>query len=210
MIISHNEVRKRSDKQKREEKMGFITLIVGAVLINNVILNRFLGICPFLGVSKKLDTAYGMSMAVVFVLTLAATVTWLVETYLLIPLHLEFLRTIAFILVIAALVQLVEMAIGFLSPPLYAALGIYLPLITTNCAVLGMAIINSNARSGFAHSVAFAFFSAVGFGLALILFTGLRSRVDRAPIPAPLKGAPAALILAGIVSLAFMGFSGIG
>ena len=190
--------------------MGFVALIMGAVLINNVILNRFLGICPFLGVSRKLDTAYGMSMAVIFVLTLAAAAAWLVEQFLLIPLQLEFLRTIAFILVIATLVQLVEMAIGFLSPPLYAALGIYLPLITTNCAVMGIAIINSNAQTGFVYSVVYAFFSAVGFGVALVLFTALRLRIDRAPIPPSLKGAPSALILAGLISMAFMGFSGMG
>jgi electron transport complex protein RnfA len=186
-----------------------ILLIISAVLVNNFVLARFLGICPFLGVSKKTETAIGMGMAVIFVMTLSSLFTWLSYAYLLVPYHIEYLQTIVFILIIAAFVQLVEMFIKKASPSLYQALGIYLPLITTNCAVLGVAVINIQARYNFWESVLFGFGAAVGFALALVLFSGIRERLELSDIPKPLQGTAIALVTAGLLALAFMGFTGL-
>ncbi|QCQ23304.1 electron transport complex subunit RsxA [Desulfoglaeba alkanexedens] len=183
-------------------------LIVSAVFVNNIILARYLGNCPFLGVSNRMDTATGMAMAVVFVITLAAGITWLVSKYVLKPFELEYLQTIAFILVIAALVQLVEMFLQKSIPTLYRALGIFLPLITTNCAVLGVAVIGVEEDFDFVKTLVFAFASAVGYGLALILLTGIRERVAVAFVPRHLRGMPIGLITAGLLALAFLGFIG--
>ena len=187
----------------------YLLLIVSAVFVNNVILARFLGICPFLGVSKKIDTSIGMGMAVIFVLTVAGVVRWMIFTFVLAPLGIEYLQTISFILVIAALVQLVEMIIQKSSPTLYQSLGIFLPLITTNCAVLGVAIINIQEGFTFLQTLVFSLGSAVGFALALTLFAGIRERLALADIPKPFKGMAIALITAGLLSLTFMGFSGL-
>ncbi|HDP24319.1 MAG TPA: electron transport complex subunit RsxA [Deltaproteobacteria bacterium] len=189
--------------------MYYVLLIVGAALVNNFVLSRFLGICPFMGVSKSIDTAVGMSMAVVFVMVLASFVTWLITYYLLIPFELRYLQTIAFILVIASLVQLVEMIIQRVSPPLYQALGIYLPLITTNCAVLGVAILNIQLNHSLLDACIFAIGAALGFGLALVIFAGLREEFELSNVPKAFRGTPISLITAGILSLAFMGFSGL-
>lgn len=183
-------------------------LIVSAVFVNNIILARYLGNCPFLGVSNRMDTATGMAMAVVFVITLAAGITWLVSKYVLKPFELEYLQTIAFILVIASLVQLVEMFLQKSIPTLYRALGIFLPLITTNCAVLGVAVIGVEEDFDFVKTLVFAFASAVGYGLALILLTGIRERVAVAFVPRHLRGMPIGLITAGLLALAFLGFIG--
>jgi len=187
----------------------FILLIISAVFVNNFVLARFLGICPFLGVSKKTETAIGMSMAVIFVMTIAALATWLLQTYILIPFGIQYLQTIVFILVIASLVQLVEMVIQKVSPVLYQALGIYLPLITTNCAVLGVAVLNIQKDHTFWEAIVFAFGASLGFALALVLFAGIRERLDLADVPKSLKGTAIALITAGLLSLAFMGFAGL-
>ncbi len=187
----------------------FALILVSAVLVNNYVLTKFLGICPFLGVSGKLETAIGMSFAVMFVMTLASTASWLVQTYILVPLDLLYLQTIFFILIIASLVQFIEMMIHKSSPVLYQALGIFLPLITTNCAVLGVALLNVQQEQGFVSSVLYGFGAALGFALVLVLFSGLRERIDYAPVPAVFKGSPVALITAGMMSLAFMGFSGL-
>lgn len=184
-------------------------LIIGAVLVNNFVLARFLGICPFLGVSRKVETAVGMGMAVIFVMTVASVVTYFVQQYLLLPFDLEYLKTIAFILVIAALVQFVEMVIQKTSPALYSSLGIFLPLITTNCAVLGVAILTVQKEFTFVQTAVFGFAASVGFTLALVLFAGLRERIALARVPAVFKGTPIGLITAGLLSLAFMGFSGL-
>ena len=189
--------------------MYYILLIVGAALVNNFVLARFLGICPFMGVSKSIDTAVGMSMAVIFVMTLATFVTWLINFDLLIPFELQYLQTIAFILVIASLVQLVEMIIQRVSPPLYQALGIFLPLITTNCAVLGVAILNIQLGHSLLDACIFAVGAALGFGLALVIFAGMREDFELNNIPEAFRGTPIALVTAGILSLAFMGFSGL-
>jgi len=199
---------------------GYVLLIVGTALVNNFVLSRFLGICPFLGVSKKIQTAVGMGAAVTFVMGLASVMTWLVQRYLLKPdwltvfgvknpPNLEFLQTIAFILVIAALVQFVEMVLQKTSPSLYAALGVYLPLITTNCAVLGVAIININMQYNLLQSLLNGVGGALGFTLAIVLFAGIRERMEYANIPKPLKGFPIALIAAGLMSIAFLGFQGL-
>ena len=187
----------------------FILLMISAMLVNNILLIRFLGNCPFLGVSRSMDTATGMGLAVIFVLTLAGMITWLVHTYILIPLGLEYLRTIAFILVIAALVQFVEMVIQKTAPPLYEALGIYLPLITTNCAVFGVAIININERYDLITSIFFSFASACGFALALVLMAGMRQRFALVRIPKPFEGFAIGLITAGLIALAFSGLIGL-
>jgi len=187
----------------------FLLLMVSAILVNNILLLRFLGNCPFLGVSRKMDTATGMGLAVIFVLTLAGMITWLVYRYLLVPLSLEYLRTIAFILVIATLVQFVEMVIQKAAPPLYEALGIYLPLITTNCAVLGVAIINVDERYDLITAIFFSFASACGFALALVLMAGLRERFALVAIPKPFEGTAIGLITAGLIALAFSGFAGL-
>ncbi len=187
----------------------YILLVIGAILVNNILLARFLGNCPFLGVSRKMETATGMAMSVVFVMTLAGIFTWIVQTYLLIPFGLEYLQTIFFILVIAALVQLVEMFLLKSFPALYQALGIFLPLITTNCAVLGVAIINIRDGYSFLQTVVFSFASAVGYGLALILFTGIREQLEVSSIPDFMKGTAIGLLTAGLLSLSFFGFAGI-
>jgi len=187
----------------------FLLLMVSAILVNNILLLRFLGNCPFLGVSRRMDTATGMGLAVIFVLTLAGMITWLVYHYLLVPLSLEYLRTIAFILVIAALVQFVEMVVQKTAPPLYEALGIYLPLITTNCAVLGVALINIDERYDLITAIFFSFASACGFALALVLMAGLRERFALVAIPKPFEGTAIGLVTAGLIALAFSGFAGL-
>lgn len=186
----------------------YILLIIGAILVNNILLSRFLGNCPFLGVSRKMETATGMAMAVVFVMTLAGIITWIVQTYVLIPLKLEYLQTIFFILVIASLVQFVEMFLQKAFPALYQALGIFLPLITTNCAILGVAVINIRQEFSFLQTVIFSFASAVGYGFALILFTGIREQLEAASVPDFMKGTAIGLVTAGLLSLAFFGFAG--
>ena len=188
--------------------LKLVVLIIGAVLVNNFVLSRFLGICPFLGVSKRVETSIGMGMAVTFVMTLAALVTFFVQK-ILVAYKIEYLQTICFILVIAALVQFVEMVIQKVSPPLYQSLGIYLPLITTNCAVLGLAVLNVQKELAFFEAIFFAFGAALGFTLALVLFAGIRERLEFANVPPSLKGTAIALITAGLLSLAFMGFSGL-
>jgi len=187
----------------------FALILLSAVLVNNYVLTKFLGICPFLGTSSKVETAVGMSFAVMFVMTLASTASWLMQQYVLIPLDLLYLQTIFFILIIAALVQLIEMMIHKTSPVLYQALGIFLPLITTNCAVLGVAILNVQQDQTFLTSALYGAGAAIGFALVLILFAGIRERIDVSPVPAAFKGSPLALITAGMMSLAFMGFSGL-
>lgn len=187
----------------------YLLLIVSAILVNNILLAQFLGNCPFLGTSQKMGTATGMSMAVVFVMTFAGAITWVVYRYLLIPFEVEYLRTIAFILVIAALVQLVEIVLQKTAPALYGSLGIFLPLITTNCAVLGVAIINIDNGYDFAQMLVFSFASAVGFGLALVLFAGLRERFVLTRMPRVLQGTASGLITAGLMALAFQGFKGL-
>ena len=187
----------------------YLLLIISAVFVNNIVLARFLGNCPFMGVSKKLDSAIGMGLAVIFVLTVAGSVTWLIANFILIPLQIGYLRTIAFILVIAALVQFVEMVIQKTSPVLYQSLGLYLPLITTNCAVLGVAIINVDEGYNFLEAVVFSAASAAGFALALVIFAGMREQLALSDIPKPFQGMPIALISAGLLSLAFFGFMGL-
>jgi Na+-translocating ferredoxin:NAD+ oxidoreductase subunit A len=185
------------------------TLFFSCVLINNILLIQYLGNCPFLGTSKKMETAVGMAMAVVFVLVLAGIITWIVEWYVLAPFDLRYLRTIAFILVIAALVQFVEMFLKKSIPALYTGLGIFLPLITTNCAVLGVALINLERQHGLLESLVFGAAAAAGFGLALLAFAGLRERLDAGDVPVAFRGTPIALVTAGLMALAFMGFSGL-
>lgn len=186
-----------------------LLLIISAILVNNILLSQFLGNCPFLGTSQKMSTATGMAMAVVFVLTAAGGVTWMVQRYLLIPYELEYLQTIAFILVIASLVQFVEIVLQKTAPALYQALGIFLPLITTNCAVLGVAIINIQKEFDFTDTLVHSFASAVGFGLALVLFAGLRERFVISRMPKVLQGTASGLITAGLMALAFQGFKGL-
>lgn len=187
----------------------YLTILVGSLLVNNFVMNKFLGICPFLGVSKKFDTALGMGLAVTFVMTLASFVSWLVEHFLLMPLDLTYLRTIAFILVIAVLVQVVEMALKKLSPSLYQALGVYLPLITTNCAVLGVAILNSDNGYNLLESTVSGCCAALGFTLAMVLFACIRERLALSRMPKWMDGFPGALITAGLMAVAFMGFGGL-
>jgi len=187
----------------------FLLLMVSAILVNNILLLRFLGNCPFLGVSRRMDTATGMGLAVIFVMTLAGMITWLVYHYLLAPLSLEYLRTIAFILVIAALVQFVEMVVQKTAPSLYEALGIYLPLITTNCAVLGAALITIDERYDLITAIFFSFASACGFALALVLMAGIRERFALVAIPKPFEGTAIGLVTAGLIALAFSGFAGL-
>ena len=183
-------------------------LTISCILINNIVLAQFLGNCPFLGTSKKMETAVGMAMAVVFVLVLAGVITWITNTFFLQKLGLEYLRTVAFILVIASLVQFVEMFLKKSSPALYAGLGIFLPLITTNCAVMGACLININEEYTFIEALVASFSYAVGFGLALILFAGVRERILLARVPKPLQDTAIALVTAGILSLTFMAFKG--
>ncbi len=184
-------------------------ILVSTILVNNFVLVKFLGLCPFMGVSKKLETAIGMGLATTFVLTLSAALSYLVNEYLLAPLGLEYLRTIAFILVIAAIVNFTEMFVHKTSPMLYQVLGIFLPLITTNCAVLGVALLNTREQHGFIDSAAFGFGAAVGFSLVLVAFAAIRERVRAADIPQPFRGASIAMITAGLLSIAFMGFTGL-
>jgi len=187
----------------------FLLLLISTVLVNNFVLVKFLGLCPFMGVSGKLETAIGMSLATTFVLTLASLCSYLVDRYLLAPMDLLYLRTLAFILVIAVVVQFTEMVVHKTSPTLYRLLGIFLPLITTNCAVLGVALLNVNARHNFVSSVIYGFGAAAGFSLVLILFAAMRERLAAADVPVPFKGAAIAMITAGLMSLAFMGFTGL-
>jgi electron transport complex protein RnfA len=186
-----------------------IAIAIGAILINNVVLRRFLGLCPFLGVSKQLDAALGMGFAVIFVMTMASIVTFGIYNYVLDPFGIEFLRTIAFILVIATLVQFVEMVIEKTSPSLYRSLGIYLPLITTNCAVLGVAVLNIESSYSFIETVVHGFSAGLGFTIVLLLMAGIRERLELADIPESLKGVPVAFIVAGLMAIAFLGFSGL-
>lgn len=189
--------------------MEYILIFISAIFVNNIILSQFLGICPFLGVSKKIDTALGMGMAVAFVLTLAIIVTYLIQYGLLVPLGLQYLQTLAFILVIAALVQMVEIILRKVSPALYQALGIFLPLITTNCAVLGVAILVIQKDYTLAESIAYAFSTALGFALALTIFAGMREQMALVQIPKGMRGMAIVLVAAGLLSLAFMGFGGV-
>jgi electron transport complex protein RnfA len=187
----------------------YALILVGTVLVNNFVLVKFLGLCPFMGVSKKLETAIGMGLATTFVLTLSAVTSWLVNQFLLVPLGIEYLRTIAFILVIAVVVQFTETVMHKTSPVLYQVLGIFLPLITTNCAVLGVALLNLQEQRGFVESALYGFGAAVGFSLVLVLFASMRERVAVADVPEPFQGSAIALITAGLMSLAFMGFAGL-
>ena len=187
----------------------YLLLFIGTVLVNNFVLVKFLGLCPFMGVSGKLETAIGMQVATTFVLTLASALSYIVNTYILAPMGMEYLQTLSFILVIAVMVQLTEMIIHKTSPILYRLLGIFLPLITTNCAVLGVALLNINEQHNFVQSVVYGFGAAVGFSLVLILFAAMRERLAAADVPVPFKGASIAMITAGLMSLAFMGFAGL-
>ncbi|WP_210562080.1 electron transport complex subunit RsxA [Psychrosphaera aestuarii] len=187
----------------------YFLLLVSTVLVNNFVLVKFLGLCPFMGVSSKIETALGMAMATTFVLTLASMTSYLINSYILQPLELEFLRTIAFILVIAVVVQFTEMVVHKTSPKLYRLLGIFLPLITTNCAVLGVALLNVNAEHNFTQSIVYGFGAAAGFSLVLILFAAMRERLAAADVPSPFKGSAIAMITAGLMSLAFLGFAGL-
>jgi electron transport complex protein RnfA len=187
-----------------------MAIIVSAIFINNFVLSRFLGICPFLGVSKQLDSAVGMGAAVVFVMVLATLGSWLIYYNLLVPNGLEFLRTITFIIIIASLVQLVELVLQKFSPALYDALGIYLPLITTNCAILGVAVLNIDDKFSLGYSLINSVGAGIGFTLALVLMAGLRERMETADVPASLRGLPIAFLIAGAMSIAFLGFAGLG
>ena len=189
--------------------MNILLLMISAIFVNNFVLSRFLGICPFLGVSKKLSTALGMTGAVMFVMTLASVVSWLAYHFLLAPYDLVFLQTITFILIIASMVQLVELALQKLSPPLYRSLGIFLPLITTNCAVLGCAVLTIQNDYSLLQTTVFALSAAVGFGLSLVLFSGIREVLALADTPKSFRGTAIALVTAGILSLSFMGFAGL-
>jgi Na+-translocating ferredoxin:NAD+ oxidoreductase subunit A len=189
--------------------MEYLIIIISAVFVNNIVLHQFLGICPFIGVSNKISTAVGMTGAVTFVMTIATIVTYLLQNYVLIPLGISFMQTITFILVIASLVQLVEIILKKVSPALYQALGIFLPLITTNCAVLGVAILSVQKDFNLAESTVFALSNAIGFGLALTLFSGIREHLDLMNVPKGMKGVPIAFVVAGLLALAFMGFAGI-
>jgi len=188
----------------------YALILLGTVLVNNFVLVKFLGLCPFMGVSRKLDTAIGMALATTFVMTLSAVLSYLVNSYILIPLDAEYLRTISFILVIAVIVQFTEMVVHKTSPLLYQLLGIFLPLITTNCAVLGLALLNVQQEHNFVTATLYGFGAALGFSLVLILFAAMRERLDAADVPVPFRGSAIALITAGLMSLAFMGFAGLG
>jgi len=187
----------------------YALILVSTILVNNFVLVKFLGLCPFMGVSRKLETAMGMGLATTFVLTLSSVASYMVNAYMLEPFGLEYLRTIAFIVVIAAVVQFTEMLVHKTSPMLYQVLGIFLPLITTNCAVLGVALLNTQAQHSFLESAVYGFGAAVGFSLVLVLFAAMRERLAVADVPVPFQGAAISLITAGLMSLAFMGFSGL-
>ena len=184
-------------------------ILLSSIFVNNFVMSRFLGICPFLGVSKKIETAIGMGMAVTFVIVLASIFTWILQYTILVPLNIEYMQTLAFILVIAALVQFVEMVIRKMSPTLYQALGIFLPLITTNCAVLGVAILNIDNNYGLIETIFNGFGGALGFTLSIVLFAGIRERLEISDVPESFIGFPIALITAGLMSIAFLGFSGL-
>ena len=187
----------------------YALILVSTILVNNFVLAKFLGLCPFMGVSRKLETATGMGLATTFVLTLSSVCSYLVNEYLLTPLGLEYLRTISFILVIAVVVQFTEMVVHKTSPLLYQVLGIFLPLITTNCAVLGVALLNIQSQHGFLESAVYGFGAALGFSMVLVLFAAMRERIDVADVPAAFRGPAIALVTAGLMSMAFMGFSGL-
>ena len=187
----------------------YLLILVSTILVNNFVLVKFLGLCPFMGVSKKMDTAIGMGFATTFVLTLASITSYLINTYLLIPFELEYLRTIAFIVTIAAVVGFTELVVNKTSPVLHQSLGVFLPLITTNCAVLGVALLNVGASNSFLQSAVYGFGAAVGFSFVLVLFSGIRERIDSADVPKIFQGVPIALITAGLMSMAFMGFIGL-
>ncbi|MDR2894871.1 MAG: electron transport complex subunit RsxA [Alistipes sp.] len=189
--------------------MEYVLIIISAILVNNVVFAQFLGICPFLGVSSKVSTSMGMGAAVVFVMTIVSLVAYLLQYYVLVPLGIEYMQTIVFILVIAALVQMVEIVLKKVSPALYQALGIFLPLITTNCAVLGVAILLVQKQYSLMQSVTFAFATAIGFALAMVIFAGLRQRLEVDDVPRAFRGIPIALVTAGILAMAFLGFSGL-
>lgn len=189
--------------------MEYLLIFLSAIFVNNIVFSQFLGICPFLGVSKKINTAIGMGIAVAFVLTLSTIVTYIVQTYILNPFGLQYLQTLAFILVIAALVQIVEIILKKVSPTLYQALGIFLPLITTNCAVLGVAILVIQKNFSLLQSIIYGFSTALGFALALIIFAGIREQLSLVNIPKGMHGMAIVLVTAGLLSLAFMGFSGV-
>lgn len=191
------------------EGISIFALVIGAIFVNNVVLAQFLGICPFLGVSKDVKSSVGMGGAVLFVMLLATLVTYLIMQYVLVPLHLEYLQTIAYILVIAALVQMVEIVLKKVAPALYQALGVFLPLITTNCAVLGVAILVVQKQMNLLQSVVYATSIAVGFTLALVIFAGIREQMELTGVPKGMKGTPIALVTAGILAMAFMGFNGL-
>ncbi len=191
------------------QEISLIAIIIGAIFVNNVVLSQFLGICPFLGVSSKVNTSLGMGMAVTFVMALASIVTWCLQTYILEPFGIEFMQTIVFILVIAALVQMVEIVLKKVSPALYQALGIFLPLITTNCAVLGVAILMVQKDMDLLTGVIYSVATALGFALALVLFAGIRERLEVEDVPAAFRGVPIALITAGLLAMAFMGFANV-
>ena len=186
-----------------------LVILIGAIFVNNVVFAKFLGICPYLGVSKKVDTALGMGFAVTFVMTIAAAITYILNKYVLVPFNIEYLQTVMFILVIASLVQMVEIILKKISPPLYSALGIYLPLITTNCAIMGVALLAAQEQTSLFYATVFAFASALGFILAIVVFAGIRERLDDADIPTAFKNVPIGLITAGILAMVFMGFSGL-
>ena len=187
----------------------YALILLSTILVNNIVLVKFLGLCPFMGVSRKLETAMGMALATTFVLTLSSISSYLINEYLLAPLNIEFLRTISFIFVIAVVVQFTEMVVHKTSPLLYQVLGIFLPLITTNCAVLGVALLNVQERHGFIESALYGFGAAVGFSMVLIIFAGMRERLAAADVPVPFQGAAIGLITAGLMSMAFMGFTGL-
>ena len=190
-------------------ELSYFAIIIGAIFVNNVVLDQFLGICPFLGVSSKVETSLGMGAAVTFVMALTSVVAWSIQTYVLVPLGIEYMQTIVFILVIAALVQMVEIMLKKVSPSLYQALGIFLPLITTNCAVLGVAILMISKEFNLLQSIVYSVATAIGFALALVLFAGIRERLELEDVPKAVQGVPVALITAGILAMAFMGFSGL-
>ena len=190
-------------------ELSYFAIIIGAIFVNNVVLAQFLGICPFLGVSSKVDTSLGMGAAVTFVMALSSIVAWSIQEFILVPLGIEYMQTIVFILVIAALVQMVEIVLKKVSPSLYQALGIFLPLITTNCAVLGVAILMIQKEFNLLQSFTYSVSTALGFALALVIFAGLRERLELEDVPAALKGIPVSLIVAAILAMAFMGFSGL-
>lgn len=191
------------------ENASIFVIVVSAILVNNFVLSKFLGICPFLGVSKQVETSIGMGMAVTFVMTLAGIITYFVQKVILVPLHIEYLQIVAFILVIASLVQFVEIVLQKVSPTLYQALGVFLPLITTNCAVLGLALLNIQYKFNLMQTIAYSISAPIGFSLAIVLFAGIREKLEMSDVPKPFKGFPIALITASLMSIAFLGFTGL-